>query len=134
MRGIERPFFSAQAGKRAIAANLKDPALAAVTETLLRRADVVHHNLRPGAAERLGLDDASVRSVNPGIVYLHAPGWGSTGPFAMRQSFAPMMSGYAGVTYEIAGQFNPPLPPSAQRGPRQRLAGRDRDPARAAPP
>ncbi len=123
LRGIERPFFSAQAGKRAIAANLKDSALAPVTETLLRRADVVHHNLRPGAAERLGLDDASVRSVNPGIVYLHAPGWGSTGPFAMRQSFAPMMSGYAGVTYEVAGQFNPPLPPSGNEDPGNGLLG-----------
>ncbi len=61
LRGIERPFFSAQAGKRAMAANLKDPALAAVTEALLRRSDVIHHNLRPGAAERLGLDDVSVR-------------------------------------------------------------------------
>ena len=53
MRGIERPFFSAQAGKRALAANLKDPALAGVIAALLQRADVVHHNLRPGAAERL---------------------------------------------------------------------------------
>ena len=123
LRGIERPFFSAQAGKRAMAANLKDPALAGVTEALLRRADVVHHNLRPGAAERLGLDDDSVRTVNPDIVYLHAPGWGSTGPFAMRQSFAPMLSGYAGVTYEIAGQYNPPLPPSANEDPGNGMLG-----------
>jgi crotonobetainyl-CoA:carnitine CoA-transferase CaiB-like acyl-CoA transferase len=123
LRGIERPFFSAQAGKRALAANLKDPGLAGVTETMLRRADVVHHNLRPGAAERLRLDDASVREVNPDIVYLHAPGWGSTGPFAMRQSFAPMMSGYAGVTYEVAGQFNPPLPPSGNEDPGNGMLG-----------
>jgi crotonobetainyl-CoA:carnitine CoA-transferase CaiB-like acyl-CoA transferase len=123
LRGIERPFFSAQAGKRAIAANLKDPALAEVTRQLLRRADVVHHNLRPGAAERLGLDHASVAEVNPAIIYLHAPGWGSTGPFAMRQSFAPMLSGYVGVTYEIAGRFNPPMPPSANEDPGNGLLG-----------
>ncbi len=123
LRGIERPFFSAQAGKRAMAANLKDPELARVTEAMLRRADVVHHNLRPGAAERLGLDDGSVRRINPDIVYLHAPGWGSTGPFAMRQSFAPMLSGYAGVTYEIAGQYNAPLPPSANEDPGNGMLG-----------
>ena len=123
LRGIERPFFSAQAGKRSMAANLKDPALAGVTEALLRRADVIHHNLRPGAAERLGLDDETVRRINPDIVYLHAPGWGSTGPFAMRQSFAPMLSGYAGVTYEIAGQYNPPLPPSANEDPGNGMLG-----------
>ncbi|MDQ1432949.1 MAG: hypothetical protein QOF40_3551 [Actinomycetota bacterium] len=123
LRGIERPFFSAQAGKRAMSANLKDPALAHVREAMLRRADVIHHNLRPGAAERLGLDDASVRAVNPDIVYLHAPGWGSTGPFAMRQSFAPMMSGYAGVTYEVAGRYNPPLPPSGNEDPGNGMLG-----------
>jgi crotonobetainyl-CoA:carnitine CoA-transferase CaiB-like acyl-CoA transferase len=55
LRGIERPFFSAQAGKRSIAANLKRPELAGAVHGLLEWADVVHHNLRPGAAERLGL-------------------------------------------------------------------------------
>jgi len=84
---------------------------------------VVHHNLRPGAADRLGLDYDTVRAINPEIVYLYAPGWGSTGPFAMRQSFAPMLSGYVGVTYEIAGQFNPPLPPSANEDPGNGLLG-----------
>jgi len=123
LRGIERPFFSAQAGKRALAANLKDKALAEVTRELLERADVVHHNLRPGAAERLGLDYTNVAAVNANVVYLHAPGWGSTGEFAMRQSFAPMLSGYVGVTYEIAGRFNPPMPPSANEDPGNGLLG-----------
>jgi crotonobetainyl-CoA:carnitine CoA-transferase CaiB-like acyl-CoA transferase len=123
LRGIERPFYSAQAKKRALAANLKDPSLDRARAGLLAWADIVHHNLRPGAADRLGLDYASVKGVNPKIVYLHAPGWGSTGPFAMRQSFAPMLSGYVGVTYEVAGQFNPPLPPSANEDPGNGLLG-----------
>jgi crotonobetainyl-CoA:carnitine CoA-transferase CaiB-like acyl-CoA transferase len=123
LRGLERPFFSAQAKKRALAANLKDPALTRAAEALLRWADVVHHNLRPGAADRLGLGYESVRKVNPDIVYLHAPGWGSSGPFAMRQSFAPMLSGYVGVTYEVAGRFNPPMPPSANEDPGNGLLG-----------
>src|SRR5439155_8222478 len=41
LRGIERPFFSAQAGKRSLAADLKDPALAPLLEELVRGADVV---------------------------------------------------------------------------------------------
>jgi crotonobetainyl-CoA:carnitine CoA-transferase CaiB-like acyl-CoA transferase len=123
LRGIERPFYSAQAKKRAMAANLKHPALAKAAQGLLRWADVVHHNLRPGAADRLGLDYESVRKVNPSIVYLYAPGWGATGPFALRQSFAPMLSGYVGVTFEIAGQFNPPMPPVANEDPGNGLLG-----------
>jgi crotonobetainyl-CoA:carnitine CoA-transferase CaiB-like acyl-CoA transferase len=123
LRGIERPFFSAQAGKRSLAADLKDPALAAVLEELVGGADVLHHNLRPGAAERLGIDDARLRARNPDIISLHAPGWGATGPFARRQSFAPMLSGYAGVTYEVAGAYNPPLPPTANEDPGNGLLG-----------
>jgi crotonobetainyl-CoA:carnitine CoA-transferase CaiB-like acyl-CoA transferase len=123
LRGIERPFYSAQANKRAIAANLKDSALTKAKDALLGWADIVHHNLRPGAADRLGLGYEDVSQVNPRVVYVHAPGWGSTGPFARRQSFAPMMSGYAGVTFEVAGEFNPPMPPFANEDPGNGMIG-----------
>jgi len=123
LRGLDRPFASAQAGKRAMAANLKDPALRPALDQLLQWADVVHHNLRPGAAERLGLDFESVHNANPRCVYLYAPGWGSTGPYRLRQSFAPMLSGYVGVTFEVAGEFNPPMPPVANEDPGNGLLG-----------
>ena len=109
LRGMERPFFSAQAGKRAVAMDLKDERLQRAIRALLAGADVVHHNLRPGAAERLGVGYEQVRALNPDVVYLYAPGWGSSGPDRLRQSFAPMMSGYVGVSFECAGQLNPPL-------------------------
>jgi crotonobetainyl-CoA:carnitine CoA-transferase CaiB-like acyl-CoA transferase len=123
LRGIERPFFSAQANKRAVAANLKDADLARAVHSLLGWADVVHHNLRPGAAERLGLGYEEARQVNPALVYLYAPGWGSDGPDAMRQSFAPMMSGYAGIGFECAGQYNPPIWPAGNEDPGNGLLG-----------
>ena len=123
LRGIERPFYSAQAGKRSLAANLKAPDLRPAVEALVRWADVVHHNMRPGAAERLGLDYQSVRTINPRAVYLYAPGWGSSGPHRLRQSFAPMMSGYVGVTFEVAGAFNEPMPPVGNEDPGNGLLG-----------
>ena len=123
LRGIERPFASAQAGKRSIAANLKDPDLGPAVRGLLAWADVVHHNQRPGAAERLGLDADAAHAVNPELVYLYAPGWGSTGPDMMRQSFAPMMSGYAGIGFECAGEYNPPIWPSGNEDPGNGLLG-----------
>src|SRR5262249_20154693 len=103
MRRSERVVASAQAGKRAVAANVKDAALQPLLLELVGWADIVHHNLRPGAAERMGLDVTSVRLINPNAIYLHACGWGTSGPFARRQSFAPMLSGYVGVTFEVAG-------------------------------
>ena len=123
MRGFVTTFNVAQAGKRGLAADLKDPAVARALRQLIEWADVVHHNLRPGAAERLGIDYEAVSRLNPRAVYLYAPGWGAHGPFAMRQSFAPMLSGYAGVTYEVAGKFNVPLPPVAHEDPGNGLLG-----------
>jgi crotonobetainyl-CoA:carnitine CoA-transferase CaiB-like acyl-CoA transferase len=123
LRGIDQCFFPAQAGKRSIAMNLKDPAVRPVVDRLLEWADVVHHNLRPGAAERLGLSYDDLRSTYPELIYLYAPGWGSSGPDMLRQSFAPMMSGYVGVTFEAAGCFNEPLPSTCNEDPGNGMLG-----------
>jgi len=123
LRGIKRPFRSASAGKRAISVNLKDPDLHPARDSLIRWADVVMHNMRPGAAERVGLGYQQVRALNPNAVYLYAPGWGSTGPDAQRQSFAPLMSGYVGIGFEVAGQYNPPLWPVGNEDPGNGLTG-----------
>jgi crotonobetainyl-CoA:carnitine CoA-transferase CaiB-like acyl-CoA transferase len=123
LHGLERPFRSAQAGKRALAANLKDPALEPAIQRLITWADVVQHNMRPGAAERLGLGYERVHELNPAAVYVYSPGWGSTGPDRDRQSFAPMMSGYVGVGFEVAGQFNEPLFPVGNEDPGAGLVG-----------
>ncbi|WP_439569794.1 CoA transferase [Sphingopyxis sp.] len=123
LRGIERPFFSAQAGKRSLSANLKDPRMAPAIGGLIRWADAIHHNMRPGAAERLGLGIDQVRAVNPQALYLYAPGWGSSGPHRLRQSFAPMLSGYVGASLEVAGQYNEPMPSLGNEDPGNGLLG-----------
>ncbi len=123
MRGIDQCFFPAQAGKRSLAADLKDEALRPAVEGLLDWADVVHHNLRPGAAERLGVDPPTVLAQHPDLVYLYAPGWGSDGPHRLRQSFAPMLSGYVGVSTEAAGRYNPPMPCPCNEDPGNGLLG-----------
>jgi crotonobetainyl-CoA:carnitine CoA-transferase CaiB-like acyl-CoA transferase len=72
-------------------------------------ADIVHQNFRPGAAERLGLDYETLRKVNPRLIYGYSPGFGSKGPKAGLQSFAPLQSGFCGLYYEAAGAGNPPI-------------------------
>jgi crotonobetainyl-CoA:carnitine CoA-transferase CaiB-like acyl-CoA transferase len=123
MRGLQRVYRSANAGKRSIAANVKDPAAGAVLRRLIEWADVVHHNMRPGAAERLGVGYEQVASVNPDAIYAYAPGWGATGPYAGRQSFAPLLSGYVGAGFEVGGQFNAPLWPVGNEDPGNGLLG-----------
>ncbi|MBW8825212.1 MAG: CoA transferase [Acidobacteria bacterium] len=123
LRGIERPFFSAQAKKRAIAANLKDPSTLRLARGLVEWADIIHHNLRPGADARLGLDYETSRLLNPSVIYEHAAGWGPDGPYALRQSFAPMQAAYTGVSFETGGRGNPPLAPFANEDPGNGLLG-----------
>jgi crotonobetainyl-CoA:carnitine CoA-transferase CaiB-like acyl-CoA transferase len=123
LRGLTCPFRVAQAGKRSLAVNLKDPDLAQARERLSTWADIVHHNMRPGAAERMGIGYEQVRGLNPDIIYGFAAGWGSEGPYSGRQSFEPMLSGYVGVGFEVAGEYNPPLYPLGNADPGNALVG-----------
>ena len=123
MRGLARAFGSAQRGKRGIALDLKDSSAQPLGQQLAKWADVICHNMRPGAAERLGVGYADVRAFNSDVIYTYAPGWGSSGPDRMRQSFAPLLSGYVGANYEVAGQFNPPLFTAGNEDPGAGLVG-----------
>jgi crotonobetainyl-CoA:carnitine CoA-transferase CaiB-like acyl-CoA transferase len=123
LRGLPTPFRSAQSGKRSIAVDLKAPQARDMIERLTRWADAVHHNYRPGVAERLGFGADQLRVIKPELVYLHAPGWGTSGPNRDQQSFAPMLSGYVGIGFEVAGQYNPPLWPLAHEDPGNALVG-----------
>ena len=62
-------------GKRSIAVNLKDPRGKAALDRIVDGADVVTTNWRPGAAARLGLDDATLRARNPLLVYCNTRGY-----------------------------------------------------------
>jgi crotonobetainyl-CoA:carnitine CoA-transferase CaiB-like acyl-CoA transferase len=123
LRPRDREFAFAQAGKRAIAVDLKSPEGQEIARRLAKWADVVHHNNRPGVAERLGLGYETVRGIQPEVIYLASPGWGSTGPDAKRQSFAPLMSSYVGVSFEVSGKYNPPMFPIGDEDAGNGLAG-----------
>lgn len=98
-------------GKRAIVLDLKSESGLAHMRTLVRDADVLIENLRPGALERLGLAPADLLAANPGLVILRVTGFGQTGPYAQRPGFATTaeaMSGFAAINGEPDGA---PLPP-----------------------
>ena len=66
--------MSCNRDKESICLNLKDPAALEVLHRLVERADVVQHNMRYDAAERLGIDYETLRSLNPKLVYCHTLG------------------------------------------------------------
>ena len=108
MRPLPDVFDAAQRGKRGVVLNLKSPEGLEAAKDLIKTADVMMHNLRPGKAEKLGLGYQDIAVINPEIVYGYLPGYGSKGPKSDLKSFAPLVSGWTGLLYEGGGEGNPP--------------------------
>ncbi|MEY2952898.1 MAG: hypothetical protein RLZZ401_985 [Pseudomonadota bacterium] len=90
-------YIAANRGKRSIALDLKAPASRPVLQALVRRADVVVSNFRPGVMDRLGLDDATLVSLNPRLIRLSISGYGAEGPAAGDKVYDAVIQAVAGV-------------------------------------
>ena len=71
---------------------------AAIIE-MLKQSDVFFHNVRMAGMERLGLDYAAVKQINPGIVYVHCAGFGADGPYAKRQAYDDLIQAASGFAH-----------------------------------
>ena len=68
-------FLNSNRNKRSVVLDLKKPGDKAALLDLVRSADVLVHSMRPGAAERLGMDYPQIRAVNPRIIHASASGF-----------------------------------------------------------
>ena len=66
---------------------------------LLRDADVLAENFRPGTLKPFGFDYESVKRINPSIIYVSISGYGQTGPLKNRAAFAPTVAAETGVAH-----------------------------------
>ncbi len=94
-------------GKESVAVDIATDEGRAIAHELIRRADIVLQSFRAGVAERLKVDAASLRAVNPDLVYLCAPGYGTGGPCGHRPAFAPTIGAAAGLAWRNAGATIP---------------------------
>jgi crotonobetainyl-CoA:carnitine CoA-transferase CaiB-like acyl-CoA transferase len=106
--------FATSQGKESIAVDLKRPEARAIVHQLVAKSDIVYHNYRPGVAERLGVDYAACRKLNPRVVYLNASAYGDSGPDQGRPSFAGTIAAMNGYAARQAGTGHPP-PGDSQR-------------------
>ena len=81
IEGESTIFHAINRNKKSYAADLKNEADLEKIKTLLRKADVLIHNFRPGVMKRLGLDYEIVKKINPQIVYGEISGYGAEGPW-----------------------------------------------------
>src|SRR5882757_11239345 len=79
IEGESTIFHAINRNKQSYAADLKKGEDLEKVKKLIRQADVVLHNFRPGVMERIGLDYETVRALNPRIVYGEVSGYGSEG-------------------------------------------------------
>ena len=85
-------------GKESIALDIRTPEGLAIVRELARHCDVVLQCYRAGVAARIGIDEAALKAVNPGLVYLHAPGYGADGPYGGKPAYAPSIGAASGVS------------------------------------
>ena len=95
-------------GKENVALNLKSPQGQAIFHELVKRADILMHNFRPGAPARIGADYETLRGIKPDLVYVYAGSYGSKGPDAMRAAFNPTMGAFSGNSVFQSGEGNVP--------------------------
>ena len=104
--GESSPFIRLNRNKRSLAINLKEPEGKNLFRELVRSADVIVENLRPGTMADLELDYQKLSALNAGLVYVAASGWGQTGPYSQLAGLdimAQAMSGLMSITGEPDG-------------------------------
>ena len=97
-RGMSPIFATANRNKRSVVVDLKTPAGVEVVKRLVADADVFVQNFRPGATERLGLDEPTLRELNPRLVYVSISGFGETGPYSHKRVYDPVIQALSGLT------------------------------------
>ncbi|MFV0260669.1 MAG: CaiB/BaiF CoA transferase family protein, partial [Acidimicrobiales bacterium] len=96
-RAIGPLFLSWNQGKRSIALDLTTPEGQAELHRLAATADVVVENFRPGVSARLGVDRDTLSAVNPNLVFLSSPGYGTDEAMAARPAFDPLVQALGGI-------------------------------------
>ena len=96
VNGEGAPFMLWNRNKRSIELDLKNPDDLKTAKELIKTADVMIENFRPGVAERIGIGYETMAELNPSLIYCSISGFGQTGPYSSRGGFdlvAQAMSG-----------------------------------------
>lgn len=105
--GISTYFVVFNRGQKGVTLNLKSEEGREILLKMIKDADVLIENFRPGVMKRLGLSYEEVAAVNPGIIYASVSGYGQEGAYSGRACFDPVaqaMSGLMSVTGSVDGE------------------------------
>jgi len=103
-------FQAVNRAKRGIAADLSDPATRAqVRALILGEMDVVIHNLKPGALDKLGLGAVGLLAEKPSLIFCNIGAFGARGPLNTLPGYDPLMQAFGGLMSILGEDGRPPV-------------------------
>ncbi len=102
-------FLGWNQGKRGLSVNLNSEEGREVVYDLVRKADAVVENLRPGATKRYGIDYDTLAQINPQLIYATVTAFGSSGPDHDQPGFDPLLQSRSGLMRAQGGHGHPPF-------------------------
>ena len=96
--GISPTFSMINRNKRSVALDLKCERGVGLLKQLVAESDVFVQNFRPGAVERLGIDEPALRQVKPELIYVSISGFGEVGPYTHKRVYDPVIQALSGLT------------------------------------
>lgn len=96
--GISAIFANCNRGKESVRINIKDDAGQALIKEMVKTADVVIHNFRPGVMDKLNLGSDPLRRINPRLIYMAISGFGTQGPLSAAPAYDPIIQAQTGMT------------------------------------
>ena len=90
-------FISLNRSKKSVTLNLKNPKAKQMLKDMVKQADILVENYKPGAMKKLGLDYEVLREINPRLIYAASSGFGQTGPYSSRPAYDLIVQGMGGL-------------------------------------
>lgn len=107
-RGMSSIFLAINRNKRSLSIDLKTPEGLEIIHRLLPSVDVVVHNMRVDAIERLGLGYGALSALKPDLVYCMATGFGESGPDAGKPAFDDVIQAASGIASLMGNETGKP--------------------------
>ena len=95
--GTSATFLTANRNKRSVALNLKEKKGLEILKKMVLEADVFLQNFRPGVADRMGIGEETLRTINPRLIYVSISGFGEQGPYSNKRVYDPIIQALSGL-------------------------------------
>ena len=103
-------FHTINRNKESFTADLKNADDIAVIKELIKKADVLIHNFRPGVMDKLGLGYTTAKEINPKIIYAKISGYGKEGPWKNKPGQDLLLQAMTGLAHTTGNGDNGPVP------------------------